>query len=81
LAKEVRQYICLWKKKGFTNTVELLIDMMESIYHMGKVVTDDSSFCVGLGIMALHQHGIHGQFLIKEHCYWPKHVPGDYINT
>ena len=30
--------------------------------------------------MALQQFGIHRQFLIKKRKYWPKHVPGDYIN-
>ena len=69
-----------WEKKGFSNTVELLLDMTELIYHTGKVVTGDSRFCVALGVTDLHQQGVHGQFLIKKQCYWPKHVPGDYIN-
>jgi hypothetical protein len=30
--------------------------------------------------MALQQFGIHRQFLIKKRKYWPKHVPGNYID-
>ncbi len=69
-----------WDKKGFSNTVALLLDMTEPIHHTGKVVTGDSGFCVALGVTALHQQGIHGQFLIKKWRYWPKHVLGDYID-
>jgi hypothetical protein len=29
----------------------------------------------------LHQQGVYGQILIKKWCYWPKHVPGDYIDA
>ncbi len=39
---------------------------METIHHMGKVITGDSGFCVALGVMALHQHGVQSQFLIKK---------------
>jgi hypothetical protein len=70
-----------WVKKEFTNTVELLLDMTEPIQHTGKVITRDSGFCVALGVMALHQHGVHGQFLIKKCRYWPKHVLGNYIDA
>jgi hypothetical protein len=69
-----------WEKKGFTNTVELLMDITELIHHTGKV-TGDSGFCVALGVTTLHQHDVHGQFLIKKHSYWPKHIPGDYIDA
>ena len=67
--------------KGYSNTVELLMDMTEPLHHTGKVVTGDSGFCVALGVTALHQHRVHGQFLIKKRRYWPKHVPGDYIDA
>jgi hypothetical protein len=69
------------EKKGFTNTIELLMDMKEPIHHMGKVVTGDNSFCVPLGVTALHQHGVHIQFLIKKHCYCLKYIPGDLIGA
>jgi hypothetical protein len=69
-----------WEQKGFSNTVELLLDTTEPIHHTGKVVMGNSSFCVALGVAALHQQGVHGQFLIKKRRSWPKHVPGDFIN-
>ncbi len=37
-------------------------------------------FCVIAGMMALHDHGIFGQFLIKKTRYWPKDIPSDFIN-
>jgi hypothetical protein len=43
-------------------------------------MTGNSGFCVALGMMALHQQGVHGQFLIKKRRYWPKHILGDYID-
>ena len=70
-----------WEKKVYSNTVELVLDMTEPIHHTGKIVTGDSGFCVAVGVMALHQVGVHGQFLIKKRRYWPKHVPGDYIDS
>ena len=57
------------------------MDMTESHHHTWKVVTGDSGFCVAQGVTALHHHGVHGQFLIKKQRYWPKHIPGDYINV
>ncbi len=67
-----------WETKGYSTTVELLMDMTEPLHHTGKVLTGDSGFCVAQGVTALHQHRVHGQFLIKKWRYWPKHVPGDY---
>ncbi|KAL7425548.1 hypothetical protein ACHAXH_000046, partial [Discostella pseudostelligera] len=40
----------------------------------------DSGFCVTNSVLALHSHGVYGQFLIKKRRYWPKGVPGDYID-
>ncbi len=65
-----------WETKGCSNTIELLMGMAEPLHHMGKVVTGDSGFRVAQGVTVLHQHGVHGQFLIKKRRYWPKHVPG-----
>ena len=67
-----------WEKNGYSNTVEIIMNMMEPLHHTEKVVTCDSGFCVALGVTALHQQGVHGQFLINKR-YWPKYVPGDYI--
>ena len=70
-----------FEKKGFTPTVALLLEMTEPIHRTGKVVTGDSGFCVTSGVLALHDHGVYGQFLIKKRRYWPKGVPGDYIDN
>jgi hypothetical protein len=69
-----------WEEKGYKNTVELLLDMTEPIHRTGKVVTGDSGFCVADGIVALDKVGVYGQFLIKKRRYWPKGVPGDYLD-
>ncbi len=39
-----------WETKGYSNTVELVLDMTEPIHHTGKIVTGDSGFCVALGL-------------------------------
>ena len=55
-----------WENKGYTKTVELLLDMTAPIHRKGKVVTGDSGFCVAESAMALHEKGVYGQFLIKK---------------
>ncbi len=55
--------------------------MIKSIHCTGKVVAGDSGFCVTKGVLALHNAGVFGQFLIKKRKYWPQSIPGDYINN
>ncbi len=69
-----------WEQQGYTKTVDLLLEMTEPIHGTGKVVMGDSGFCVAGGIVALHMKGVWGQFLIKKRKYWPRFVPGDYID-
>ncbi len=69
------------ERKGYDKTVELLLDMTESIHRTGKIVTGDSGFCVTARVTALHAHGVFGQFLIKKCRYWPVKVPGDQIDA
>ena len=69
-----------FEKKGYPPTVSLLLEMTEPIHRTGKVVTGDSGFCVAQGVLALDNHGVYSQFLIKKRRYWPKGVPGDYID-
>ncbi len=69
-----------WEQKGYNKTVDLLLDMRKPIHRTGKVVTKDSGFCIMSGVMALHAHGVFGQFLIKKRGYWPQKVPGDQID-
>ena len=80
--KENGQYVYAsqFEKKGLSPTVALLLEMTEPIHGTGKVVTGDSGFCVTQGVLALHDVGVFGQFLIKKQRYWPKGVPGDYID-
>ncbi len=68
-----------FKQKGYNKMVDLLLDMMEPIHCTGKVVTSNSGFCVTFGVMALHDHGVFGQFLIKKSRYLPQMVLGDQI--
>ena len=70
-----------FEKKGYSNTVNPLLEMAKPLHGMGKVVTGDSDFCVAMDMTALAKHGIHSQFLVKKRRYWPKHVPGDYIDA
>jgi hypothetical protein len=69
-----------WEQMGYTKTINLLLDMTEPIHGTGKVVMGDSGLCVASGIVALHKKGVWGQFLIKKRKYWPRFVPGDYID-
>ncbi len=39
----------MWEKEGCTKMVELLLNMMEPIHGMGKVVMQDRGFCVATG--------------------------------
>jgi hypothetical protein len=68
------------EQRGYNKMVDLLLDMTEPIHRKGKVVTGDSGFYVTWGVMALHTHGLFGQFLIKKRQYWPQQVPSDQIN-
>jgi hypothetical protein len=61
-------------------TVATLLEITEPIHRTGKIVTGDSGFCVTDGVLALHDVGVFGQFLIKKRKYWPKMGPGGYID-
>ena len=68
-----------YKTKGYSKTINLLLNMTEPIHRTSKLVTGNSGFCIAMGVMALQKFGVHGQFQIKKRKYWPKHVPGNYI--
>jgi hypothetical protein len=74
-------FLSKWERLGYAKTVNLLLEMTESLHGTGKVVTGDSGFCVAKGVMELHDKGVHFQSLIKKPRYWPAHVPGDHINA
>lgn len=55
--------------------------MTKQIHNTGKIVTMDSGFCVSVVILALHDVGVFGQYLIKKNWqFWPKHVKGGQID-
>jgi len=66
--------------RKYTKTSTLMCEMTEPIHGTGKVVSMDSGFCVTVGILHLHDHGVYGQSLIKKRKYWPKGVPGNQID-
>jgi len=73
-------YPSKWEQRGYTKTVTLLLEMTEPIHGSGKVVSGDSGFCVTQGVLALDKLGVKAQFLMKKRKYWPKLVPGNYID-
>ncbi len=73
-------YASQFEKTGLTPTVSLLLETTEPIHRTSKVFTGDSGFCVTQGVLALHNVGVYGQFLIKKRRYLSKGVPGDYID-
>jgi hypothetical protein len=62
-------------------TVGLLLRLCKSIYSRGFVVILDSGFCVLRGIVELRKKGVFAAAVIKKRKYWPKHVPGDAIDS
>ena len=65
----------------YSTTAKLMLEMSKPLHNTGKIVTMDSGFCVTAGILAMHDHGVFGQALIKKQgWYWPAHVPGDQID-
>ena len=62
-------------------TVGVMMRLTKSIHNTGKIVEQDSGFCVFEGIVAQHDVGVYGDALIKKRRYWPKHVPGDEIDA
>ena len=70
------------KFESYSKTAKLMLEMTEPIYGTGKIVSIDSGFCVTAGILAMHDHGLYGQSLIKRWGrYWPKGVPADAIDA
>ncbi len=66
----------------YSTTAKLMLEMSKLLFNSGKIVTMDSGFCVTAGILAMHDHGVFGQALIKKRGrYWPTHVPGDQIKN
>ena len=69
-----------YEQQGYTTTTVLFLEMTKPINGTGRVVTGNSGFCATQSILALPSHGVYAQFLIKKRKYWPKGVPGVYID-
>eukprot|EP00956_Cyclotella_meneghiniana_P024387 scaffold48896_cov69-Cyclotella_meneghiniana.AAC.2 len=68
--------------ESYSKTAKLMLEMTKPIHGSGKSVSMDSGFCVSAGILAMHDHGVYGQALVKKRGrYWPKGVPGDAIDA
>ena len=66
----------------YSTTAKLMLEMTKPLHTTGKIVIMDSGFCVTAGILAMHDHGVFGQALIKKRGrYWPVHVPGNDIDA
>ena len=52
-------------------TVGLLLQLCESIFHMGKVVILDSGFCILQGLIELRKMGIFASAVIKKDAIGP----------
>ena len=49
--------------RKYTKTSSLMCEIIQST---GEIVSTDSGFCVTVGILHLHEHGVYGQLLIKK---------------
>ena len=67
--------------RKYTKTSSLMCEMTVPLHGMGEIVSMDSGFCVIVGILHLHEHGVYGQVLIKKRKYWRKGCPGAQIDS
>ena len=58
--------------RKYTKTSRLMCERTVPLHIMGKIVSMDSGFCVTVGILHLHEHGVYGKSLINKRKYWPK---------
>ena len=65
--------------RKYTKTSSLMCEITVPLHGTGKSVSMDSGFCVTVGILHLHEHGVYGQSLTKKRKYWPKGCPGAHI--
>ncbi|KAL9187551.1 hypothetical protein ACHAXT_001654 [Thalassiosira profunda] len=70
-----------WQERG--KTAGLMLRMHEPIKRTGKASTMDSGFAVSAGVTGMKSAlGLYGQSLVKKKGrYWPRGVPGDYIDA
>ena len=51
------------------------------LFGTGKTVVFDSGFCVAKSINNIESKGVHVGYIIKNQPYWPKVVPGEFIDA
>ena len=61
--------------RKYTKTSSLMCDTTVPLHGTGRIVSIDSGFCVTVGILHLHEHGVYRKSLIKNRNYWPKGCP------
>ena len=67
--------------RKYTKTSILMYDMTVPLHGTGGIMSVYSEFCVTVGILHLHEHGVYGQSLIKKRKSWPKGCPGAQIDS
>ena len=58
-----------------------MCEMAVPLHGTGEIVSMGSGFCVTVGILHLHKHGVYKQSLIKNPEYWLKGYPGANIDS
>jgi hypothetical protein len=54
------------KYESYSKTAKLMPEMTKNIHGTGKIESMDCGFCVTVGILALHDHGVYGQSLVNK---------------
>ena len=54
--------------------IGLLMRLIKSIHHSGRVVIVESGFCVLKGLVHLASAGIYASAVTKKYRYWPKYI-------
>ena len=67
--------------RNYNKTSSLMCEMTVPLHGTGKIVSMDSGFCVTVGILHLHEHGVCGKILVKKRNYCPKGCPGAQIDS
>ena len=61
--------------------VSLILKTCKNTFGTGKTLVFDIGFCVDGGITELESKGIYSRALMKNKYYFPKEVPGGFIDN
>ena len=64
---------------GKTNS--LLLCLTKLLCSTGNLLVLDSNLCILQGVIELTKVGLFVAAVVKKQCYWPIHVPGQYIDN